>query len=106
MRRHTIAARARALTRGAAVTRGIGGPSTSRTGSTARIAGDASGGIAGRASVLSTKYDSVAFLVEERKGAGHVRGSDRRRRVQVRRVERREAVDAEERHADADLVLQ
>jgi hypothetical protein len=46
--------------RGAVDTRGIGGSTTSRTGSTPLAAGDATCGIAGLASVLSTKYESVS----------------------------------------------
>ena len=46
---------------GALVTaRGLIGSTTTRAGSTARIAGSASTGIAGRGWVLSTKNDSVS----------------------------------------------
>src|SRR5882672_4492972 len=48
----------------------------------------------------------VTLFLQERERAGYVRRPHRRRRVQVRLVGRREAVDAEQAHAEADLFLQ
>src|SRR5215813_14343574 len=58
------------------------------------------------ASPRAARAWSVAVLVQERKRADHVRGPDRRRRVQIGCVERREAIDAQKAQTDPDLLFQ
>src|SRR5439155_1653903 len=62
--------------------------------------------IRARTSSRVTASSSVTFLVQQRERAGRVRRVHRRRRVEVRGVERREPVHAEEPHRDLDLVLE
>src|SRR5438128_3904210 len=62
--------------------------------------------IRARTSSRVTASSSVTFLVQQRDRAGRVRRVHRRRRVEVRGVERREPVHAEEPHRDLDLVLE
>src|SRR2546422_9157440 len=48
----------------------------------------------------------VTLLLQKRERAGHVRGTDRRRRVEIGRADGRETIDAEEREADPDLLFE
>src|SRR2546422_4306898 len=45
----------------------------------------------------------VTLFLQKGERAGHVRGTDRRRRVEIGRPDGRETIDAEEREADPDL---